>query len=212
MRCRYLTVAIPFLACVLASGFAEGILAAEGAGLPAKADRPDIKLGDRWKFACAEGRKKSDRLWVVTSVDSTGVKGKWNSESLALTSDLNVIESPEDKNSDKRLLSFPLEVGKHWSANNNFVDHTNKDVTGSEKYTVAVTGAEKVKVQAGEFDAFKLKAKSYWSESDGGIGAHEFTYWYAPAAKAVVKESELVTWATGSSATTCELVEFQLQP
>jgi len=38
-----------------------------------------------------------------------------------LTPDLNIIESPQEKNSDDRLLSFPLEVGKQWSYVNDYV-------------------------------------------------------------------------------------------
>jgi len=187
--------------------------AGAGAASAAKAERPEIKAGDRWKFACAEGRKKSDRLWVVTSVDPTGIKGTWNGQPLAMTLDMNEVDSPEHTNTDKRLLSFPLEAGKQWTSNNKFVDHTNKDVKGSEKYSVQVADYEKVRVPAGEFDAFKLKAKSSFTAEDGSAGTHEFTYWYAPAARAVVKEMDQVTWAGGGwPETTCELVEFQLQP
>ncbi|HXY05433.1 MAG TPA: hypothetical protein VEI05_02715, partial [Burkholderiaceae bacterium] len=159
------------------------------------------------------GRQKFDRVWVVTSVDSTGIKGTWNGQPLTLTLDLNVLDSPQFTNSDKRLLNFPLEVGKKWKSNNNFVDHTYKEMTGSETYSVEVTGYEKVKVQAGEFDAFKLKAKSSWNMKSGDVGTHVFTYWYAPKVRAVVKDSELIaSQGWGLPEWTCELAEFQLQP
>jgi len=213
MMRKLLTFVLPVGLAACASGLMGSALAQAGAASAAKAERPDVKVGDRWKFACAEGRKKSDRLWVVTSVDLTGVKGTWNGQPLAMTLDLNEVDSPEHTNTDKRLLSFPLEVGKQWTSSNKFVDHTNKDVKGSEKYSVRVADYGKVRVPAGEFDTFKLKAKSSFTAEDGSAGTHEFTYWYAPAARAVVKGMDQVTWQGGGwPETTCELVEFQLQP
>jgi len=213
MMRKILTIVLPIALAACASGPEKVSPAATGAASMAKAERPDVKVGDRWKFACAEGHQKFDRVWVVTSVDPTGIKGTWDGKPLAMSLDLNEVDSPEHTNTDKRLLSFPLEVGKQWNSSNKFVDHTNTDVKGSEKYSVRVADYEKVRVPAGEFDSFKLEAKSSFSAENGGAGTHVFTYWYAPAARAVVKEMDQVTWGGGGwPETSCELAEFQLQP
>jgi hypothetical protein len=181
--------------------------ASPGAGEPstAKAERPVVKVGDRWKFVCT-GSWGHDRLWVVTSVDSAGVKGTENGQPLALTPDLNEIETPRSNHSDYRWLSFPLEVNKQWKVKTHW---GMSGYTGTEEFEVTVVGYEKVRVPAGEFDAFKLKYRSTWSAEGDGVGSNSNTYWYAPATRAIVKYE---LWSSGTASDACELVEFQLQP
>ena len=110
------------------------------------------------------------------------------------------------------MLSFPLEVGKQWSFVNDYVfnDPIFGTLQGRSKNSVAVLGYEKVRVPAGEFDAFKLELKGTWvSPNNPAGGEGDFTYWYAPAVRAVVKKEERVTYLPTY---TTELVEFQLQP
>jgi hypothetical protein len=83
----------------------------------AKAERPNAKIGDRWKFTCKDTGQKSERLWVVVSVDPSGIKGTENGKPLALSPDLNPLMSPHRTDSNRMFLSFPLEVGKQWNAN-----------------------------------------------------------------------------------------------
>ncbi|SPJ18841.1 conserved hypothetical protein [Burkholderiales bacterium] len=59
---------------------------------------------------------------------------------------------------------------------------------------MTVVGCEKVRVRAGEFDAFKLKWQSTWlDKTNNNPGTTESTYWYAPAARNVVLFDRLVT-------------------
>ena len=76
-------------------------------------ERPNVKVGDRWVFVTLRPTvgTKLEYAWVITSVSPTGIEGTENGKPLALTPDLNIIESPQAKMSDYRLLSFPLEVG-----------------------------------------------------------------------------------------------------
>ncbi len=75
---------------------------------------------------------------------------------------------------------------------------------------VIVLGYEKVRVPAGEFDAFKLEARCKWVSPQAPFpGACDDMYWYAPAVRAIVKK---VAQGTGMPIYTTELVEFQLQP
>lgn len=73
--------------------------------------------------------------------------------------------------------NWPLKVGKRWSQN---VTHYINGQTYRYEQDFKVLAFEKVKTPAGEFDAFKLSRAVI-----GGVTYEE--YWYAPAAKNVVK-------------------------
>src|SRR5258708_24957691 len=120
-----------------------------------KADRPIVRAGDRWQFVDYYGIASTEpnRDWVVTSVTPSRIEGTENGELLMLTPELNVLESPRNKSSDPKGLSFPLEVGKQWRFANEWLFK----VTGSRGTSiidVAVVGYEKVSVPAGDFEAF----------------------------------------------------------
>src|SRR2546430_16819055 len=85
-----------------------------GPAVAQKADRPIVRAGDRWQFVEYYGIASTEpnRDWVVTSVTPSGIEGTENGELLMLTSELNVLESPRNKNSNPKALSFPLEIGK----------------------------------------------------------------------------------------------------
>lgn len=181
----------------------------------ARAETPLIKAGDRWVFAeRADWGKlmKWERTWVVSSVDQNGIKGEENGKPLALSLELNPIESPRDKHTGLQRLNFPLEVGKRWSYEDDYIyfnDPNYGRVNGHFKVEVVVVAYEKVQVPAGEFDAFKLDAKGTWVSPQGGPGKLHNRYWYAPAARALVKEEHQSTYMPN---TISELVEFKLQP
>jgi len=177
------------------------------------AERPNVKVGDQWMFVLRSNLfAKLEYAWVVTSVSPTKIEGTENGKPLVLTPDLNIIESPQEKNSDDRLLSFPLEVGKQWSYGNDYVldDITWGHLDGHNEVRVAVLGYEKVRVPAGEFDAFKLEAKGNWVSPQASIpGESAVTYWYAPVVRAIVKKEREASYMPTY---TTELVEFHLQP
>jgi hypothetical protein len=194
---------IPAMVLIVGAANAQEPAAAGTAPVP-KTEKPDVKVGDKWTFLCGEDRHKKNRVWVVTSVDQTGIKGTEDGSPLSLTPELNSLETPRDKHVDYRWLSFPLEIGKQWKATTRW---TFGEYQGSETLNASVVGYEKIKVQAGEFDAFKLKYKSSWSVDGDGSGSNTNTYWYAPAARAIVKYDLISSGIAGDA---CELVEFQI--
>lgn len=177
------------------------------------ADRPEVKVGDEWQFMnyTVVPIQKPNVVWVITSVTPTGIAGTSNGKPLTLTPDLNVIESPTRKFSDRRVLSFPLEIGKSWT----YSTHIEfKDLGGAQRQDAGVTVAayEKVTVPAGQFDAFKIETKGkFGQEEAAGAGAREFTEttWYAPSARAVVKN---VYRDPVIGERVQELASFKLQP
>lgn len=185
-----------------------------GSAFAQKADRPDVSVGDQWKFVeyYAVASTTPSRAWVITSVSPAAIEGTENGEPLSLTPELNVLESPRNKQSNPKALDFPLEVGKRWRYTTDWLFKL-KGSKGSTIVDVAVVGHERVKVPAGEFDAFKLVAKgslhgtSPINSQYGGETTD--TYWYAPTARAIVKSVRHNPYL-GTS--TVELVEFRLRP
>ena len=184
------------------------------AALAQKADLPAVKAGDRWQFAAyyTVPSATPNRVWVITSVVPKGIEGTENGEPLMLTPELNVLESPRSKESNPRALSFPLEVGKRWRYDSDWVFKA-KGSRGGTTVDVAVVGHEKVNVPAGEFDAFKLVAKGSLRGTSPinsqYAGDTTETYWYAPTARAIVKS---VRHNPYIGTTTVELVDFKLAP
>jgi hypothetical protein len=185
-----------------------------GSALAQIAEQPETRVGDRWQFATyySERTTTPNRSWIITSIAPAGIEGTENGEPLTMTAELNILESPQSRESNPRLLSFPLEVGKRWRYASDWVFKP-KGSNGSLVTDVEVVAHEKVSVPAGEFDAFKLVAKSHVGGTSP-IGSQynaEITtsYWYAPAARAIVKSVRHNPYL-GTS--TFELVGFQLRP
>ena len=67
-----------------------------GPAVAQRAERPDVKVGDRSEFVLYYGTPSAqpNRSWVITSVSSTTVEGMENGEPLLLTPELNVRDSP----------------------------------------------------------------------------------------------------------------------
>jgi hypothetical protein len=173
-----------------ASVAASALLAWTQAAAAQTADRPDVRPGDQWKFAVfySVPSETPNRAWTITSVTDTAIEGTENGEPLRLTREMNVIESPRDRSTDFRLLSFPLEVGKRWRYVNDWLFKATGS-TGRCTEEASVVAHEKVSVPAGEFDAFRIASTC---ELSGGsptrfTGQIKRKYWYAPAAGAIVK-------------------------
>jgi len=172
------------------------------------AERPTMKVGDRWASSCTAGKKKTDVFTVITTVDAVSIKGDVNGKRLILTPDLNELEGLRWSHRPAvQLYSFPLEVGKSWSGTDELTDEENTD-EGFEKVRVTVAGYERVRVPAGEFDAFRLEVAADWSSKQVYSGKTLATVWYAPAARGQVK---LQISVQGEPDMTCELTALLLQ-
>jgi hypothetical protein len=129
-----------------------------------------------------------------------------------MTPDLNVVDSPTNKQSNPKALSFPLEVGKRWRFASDWLFKP-KGSKGSIVVDVEVVAHEKVEVPAGEFEAFKLVSKGRVSGTSPINSQYDAvittTYWYAAAPRAIVKS---VTHNPYLAESTVELVAYQLRP
>lgn len=193
---------------------ALALLLAAPAALAQPAPRPDIRVGDQWQFAVYDAvpTRAPNRTWVVTAVTRAGIEATENGAPLRLTPDLNVLDSPRSSETNPGLLRFPLKVGRRWNYETRWVFKF-KGSTGTLAMDVVVQARERVSVPAGEFDAFRLFARG---KLGGNSPANTFygvetttTYWYAPAARAIVKSQHHNPYL---GRTTVELVGMQRGP
>lgn len=178
------------------------------------AQRPSVAPGDQWQFAVyyAIPTSTPSRMWVVESVAEDAIVGTENGQPLRLTPELNPRESPLVQQSGTELLRFPLQVGQQWThvGQVRFKDNGSQARVDSQ---VRVEAYERVRVVAGEFDAFRLVASgTIHGASYAGAGQlrgeTRTTYWYAPAAKAIVKMTNRSTYRGES---TVEMVSYRVQ-
>ncbi len=117
-----------------------------------------------------------------------------------------------DRRANDDSLQFPLSVGKKYAVKQNW-----DNGKGFTEYKAEVQALERVRVEAGEFDAYRIKYVGFWTNTDGRSysGRAEWTRWYAPSVKTTVKSeffdrttdnrtwnqntSELVKWAPAGS-------------
>lgn len=172
------------------------------------AEKPLYKAGDTWQW---ETMLPSDPFTIfkdyltVSSVSGTRILTEKinirktsasetrNEEQETRTLDFNVISTSKYILSDEiRTYDFPLRVDKKWnyqyssSIVNNGVKRQHRDY----ETTVTVLGFEKVKVKAGEFDAFKIEYKTIWKDRvANNDGSTVKISWFCPAIKNLVKFS-----------------------
>ncbi len=198
----------------IALGVGAGLALLSGPVLAQKAERPEVKVGDRWQFVRYYGvsSTKPNLAWEINSVTATEISGTENGEPLLMTPDLNIVDSPMNKQSNPKGLSFPLEVGKGWRFASDWLFKP-KGSKGSIVVDVEVVAHEKVQVPAGEFEAFKLISKGRVSGTSPINSQYDAVimtnYWYAAAARAIVKS---VTHNPYLGMFTVEMVAYELRP
>ena len=86
--------------------------------------------------------------------------------------------------SNDDLVQLPLAVGKKYAVK---LDWSNGE--GSSKYDAEVEAFEKVKVEAGEFDAYRIKLSGWWTRTVGFAqsGRTGHIIYFAPGVKRFVK-------------------------
>lgn len=177
-----------------------------------RAEAPSVKVGDQWKYETRDrrtGQKESEALRTVVSVNASRIEGTENNGAFVATLDMNVLETSRYTNTGEvKYLNFPLEIGKKWS----FKYDTISKMSGGKgewQLDAEVVAFEKTKVQAGEFDTYRIEYKGFWNNrSQRTNGRFVITNWYAPSARTTVKSE----FDDGYAKSTTELVEVQLKP
>ncbi|HVN35785.1 MAG TPA: hypothetical protein VMU96_11085 [Casimicrobiaceae bacterium] len=196
----------------ITTGFAVGALLvlAGCAGAPGSggsgpaAEAPVYKVGDRWVYHGDDGfrvKTEWDETHEVTAVGTEGITVR-----IALSGGMSVTRTElwsapgQVKigavygNQTRRFTEplqrydFPLAPGKTWNQwARNYNEFTKE--TGEINRYVRVSGWEKVSTPAGSFDAVRMQVlmrlddETFWRWPT----TCNYTVWYAPAARAVVR-------------------------
>ncbi len=90
------------------------------------------------------------------------------------------------RESNSAMVAFPVSVGKKYKVKLNW-----DNGRGFDELDAEVLAFEKVKVEAGEFDAYRIRYTGFWNQREGGnfTGRTERFVWYAPAVKGFIKST-----------------------
>lgn len=176
-------------AMALTLGLVCGHAAAQGAAAP----QPTPKVGDVVEFDKLFATVPCKR-WEVKEVNKGGLhisqcENNFAHFDAASGAMVRIVTKDGDKlvqfSPRATSIDFPLTVGKTWSGS--YDGYTNDDgASWNAKSNCAVKSEEKVKVQAGEFDALRIECEDAWS-SGPFSGVSKTTTWYAPKVGTVVK-------------------------
>jgi hypothetical protein len=162
-------------------------LAAPMLSLAQQAEMPDpasFKIGDTWEWLQVDNRTKQQEAKQTRSV--LEVAGVLQFSNGITSSPLSMaLVDGTNKPSSKPWRVWPLQVGKKWSVNADWIRPDG--VTGNTKQDAEVAAYEEVVVPAGKFMAFRIEHRGWYQNSQGYRGKQNDSYWYAPDAQADVK-------------------------
>jgi hypothetical protein len=165
-----------------------------------KIDAPVWNVGDKWTFNREGPMEVTGHDAQCYAVKFSGGIFRRDASGIALfeRSNLNVKYRLEGNQSKKymdlrrKILNFPLALGKQWSDLIQYdAQATMSRIAVEVSETFRVLGWEEVEVPAGKFKAIKLeyKCEPKWRSGMGWITAvvSKALYWYSPEVKNLVK-------------------------
>ncbi len=170
------------------------------------AEPPQFRVGDRWVYRVSEGfrvKQIYEETHAVTALGPDGITvrvtvtgpgpsvervEKWLDSGRVAQGTLFDIETRRFRQPLERY-RFPLQSGTSW---NQFVDNYNELTMreGRINRHVRVGGHERITTPAGTFDAIRLNVLMRLDDDEFWRWPTDCTYtvWYAPAARAAVRE------------------------
>jgi hypothetical protein len=173
---------------------------------------PTLEPGQQWTFRrmdlwrheeierfhqqlVAQSAGKWQVIWTIT--ESKDIKRRYSVTPESMSAQTQGFGS-KDMVGRYDPLRFPLTVGQTWT-----FDYSVKPKAYPVKIsqTAKVVGWEKVRTPAGTFDALKVEHQGRYSTTDGNYNwsgqIHE-VFWYAPAARRIVKHDYTDTKGDGT--------------
>lgn len=183
--------------------------------------KPEVKVGDRWKFVVVDpltkvARDATEQLVSEVAADGLVVVEKApDSEATPRRYDLewNGFQEVKGRMEHQVRVRFPLEHGKTWSSKYEWINGRNHH--GQMEMAYKVGPPERVTVPAGTFEAIPIEASGTWRNfTTGASGIAMEKRWYAPAARNMVRRTWVTRYAGGApdQNSIFELKEMELRP
>ena len=196
---------------------------------------PIFDVGDKWTYRFHDtGNRKEPYLFTNQAYKSEGGSG-WiysDSQEIGARRKHNIQRYDYKRADTKERFAFnaknPTEPGTRYSNTQPNDDNIQLPLTVGKKYTVKlnwgngegntkydaeVEAFEKVKVEAGEFEAYRIKLSGYWTRTSNGnySGRAGHTIYFAPSVKRFVKWTYFERNSDGSpwGEETTELVKWE---
>lgn len=176
-------------------------------GAASLGDKPDVHVGDLWKYRVLDGfttEPKFDITYRVISLSDTEIttrmewKGNPNKRLAVFDRQWSMIDDGNFKFEPARSrLKFPLTMGLAWKQQ--FQSTNFKTGAGSSHFSSAVVAAsEKITVLAGTFVATRIDSEVEERSlgDDRTVTKHVLKIWYSPEVNNIVRQ-ELQTFANG---------------
>ena len=169
-----------------------------GSALAQNADRPDVRVGDRWSWQHTNGlanEKDFTTIEDVVEVSDTEIrtrirtKGRTGNAVATYSREWNPVDVVSAKyDPNLKQFSFPLQAGKTWDGTADKMLFSNGK-HGKFFLNGKVVAFEKVTVPAGTFDAYKIELTldASGTDEDANIGKTVETHWYVPSVRRDVK-------------------------
>jgi hypothetical protein len=151
-----------------------------------KAEVPELKVGDFWKYQISSGNLKSEVKEIneegyVIAFEGSNISNIYDPKTL----NLNFIISGNKKNKAdspwRKILDFPLFVGKKWDDSTEFL-FKGKSLSANINYQVEAL--EDVKTSVGTFKSFRIFAKAFYPHDRK---EYWMKLWYSPEVKFWIK-------------------------
>lgn len=212
--------AMPRMAACAASALLVGATWAQDM---APIERPVLKVGDSWTYRTLDGWTNNEirrTLYTLTALEGsqsiTREKDLATEKESTITSNADLQPCRSLQNDTTVVCAgayrFPFTAGYKHSYRKlpTSSGRTSLDADCEGK------GMEKVKVPAGEFDAYRIDCKGRWNLVVGGnaSGSFQQTLWYAPAVRNQVRSTfeDRLPNGTPNNKSITELVEHKPGP
>lgn len=172
------------------------------------AEKPTLKVGDKWVFTQSIDSGK-ESIWSrrIVAVGADGVVDVQTGPDKIQQYDIswNFID-PRGAEYSRTPFKFPMRVGAEWS----FTTKTGTNIIMDQRNSYKVVAYEPVTVPAGTFDCFKVDGKSEITYKASYNYTMNETYWYCPKVNSIAKVHRETTTRSRDSGSTREKTESQL--
>lgn len=180
---------------------------------------PSYMVGDHWVMRGQSNGRTYEDPETIEAIATNALMVKTIRSGLIVTVPYSPSMNKLDMDGKEiEQVRHPLFIGQRWDYAFR-VDLPKLSARTDNTRSAKVTGMERIRVSAGEFDCFKIEVDGFWTNTldpgpFGGNGHFRETLWYAPLARRIARQQAVSTGVrTGRTVTLweggAEMVEYR---